>query len=421
MIIGNKMKVWIVRDTEPLPMLTGNGRLMRAGMFSEYFSSMGNDVTWWVSTWLHYEKRFFSKKDEIIKLNDNLTIKMLHPGKAYDKHVSLDRIAYCKRMQKKFEHAIKCEEKPDLIYCSWPLIELSYACVKYGAENHIPTIIDIRDLWPDIFVQPFKGIIKSFVNIAVHTFYGRIVKYTLNNATKVISVIPKGIEFAKKYGRNNENDHVVFLSYKKSQWTDEELKSAEEFWSNLNVSADDYIIVFVGNIGLRIAQLNLIVEAAKKEKDKKTKYVLCGGGPDLDSLKQQTKDCDNIVFAGYRNAPEIAYICSIAKLGLLPYFNTFDFIDHLPNKVGEYFSFGLPLLTTLSGLSKQVVEQNECGAYFDTADKLGCIVEKYKSDNEFYLKHRNNAEKLFKESFDADVVYKNFVIESEALVEGRKQ
>lgn len=409
------MKVWVVRDTEPVPMLTGNGRLMRAGMIAEYFAKAGHDVTWWASTWLHYEKRFYSDKDEVIVLNDNLTIHMLHPGKAYDKHVSLARIRYCKKMQKLFRYAIESEQKPDLIYCSWPLIELAYECVRFGKEHDIPTIIDIRDLWPDIFVQPFPKPLKPFVSFAINMVYGRMVRFTLGNATRVIAVIPKGLEFASKYGRSNDSDHVVFLSYKSSSWPEDEVRKAKEFWFSKGVSEKDFIIVFVGNIGTRIAQIELIVNAARTVKDDNVKFVLCGGGPDLERFISETLDCKNIVFAGYRNAAEIYSICSISKLGLLPYFNTFDFVDHLPNKVGEYFSFGLPLLTTLRGLSRQVVEDNQCGAYFDSPESLNKLIAQYKSNPDAYTAERTNALNLFRESFDADVVYGNLVKEAEEM------
>lgn len=409
------MKVWVVRDTEPVPMLTGNGRLMRAGMIAEYFAKAGHDVTWWASTWLHYEKRFYSDKDEVIALNDNLTIHMLHPGKAYDKHVSLARIRYCKKMQKLFRHAIESEQKPDLIYCSWPLIELAYECVRFGKEHDIPTIIDIRDLWPDIFVQPFPKPLKPIASFAVNMVYGRMVRFALVNATRVIAVIPNCLAFASRYGRSDDSDHVVYLSYKSSSWSEGEVRKAKEFWLSHGIGDKDFIVVYVGNIGTRIAQIELIVNAARKLNDENVKFVFCGGGPDLDRLASETQDCKNIVFAGYRNAVEIFSICAISKLGLLPYLNTSDFVDSLPNKVGEYLSFGLPLLTTLKGLSRQLVEENHCGAYFDSSEDLNRLIARYKSNPSEYATERENALNLFRKSFDADVVYGNLVKEAEEM------
>ena len=38
-----------------------------------------------------------------------------------------------------------------MIYVSYPIIEYAASAVKYGIKNHVPVIVDIRDLWPDIF------------------------------------------------------------------------------------------------------------------------------------------------------------------------------------------------------------------------------------------------------------------------------
>lgn len=76
-------KIWFVSDSEPIPELTGKGRLMRAGKLAQYAAELGNKVTWWSSTWLHYEERFYSNKEEKIDLNANLRLHLLHVKKAY--------------------------------------------------------------------------------------------------------------------------------------------------------------------------------------------------------------------------------------------------------------------------------------------------------------------------------------------------
>ena len=52
-----KLKVWLIKESEALPL--GTGRLMRTGSLAEYLSRKGHDVTWWASTFIHKEKRYF--------------------------------------------------------------------------------------------------------------------------------------------------------------------------------------------------------------------------------------------------------------------------------------------------------------------------------------------------------------------------
>ena len=56
----------------------------------------------------------------------------------------LTEIQYCKNIAREFRKAIEKEEKPDVIHCSWPLIELGYECVKYGRKYNIPVVLDIE-------------------------------------------------------------------------------------------------------------------------------------------------------------------------------------------------------------------------------------------------------------------------------------
>ena len=44
-------------------------------------------------------------------------------------------------------------EFPDLILCAYPAIELSRAGVQFANKIGVPVVVDIRDLWPDIFVE----------------------------------------------------------------------------------------------------------------------------------------------------------------------------------------------------------------------------------------------------------------------------
>ena len=47
----------------------------------------------------------------------------------------------------------KYDLKPDIILTSIPSIELSKVAVKYANKFNIPIVLDIRDLWPDVFFE----------------------------------------------------------------------------------------------------------------------------------------------------------------------------------------------------------------------------------------------------------------------------
>lgn len=403
------MKIWVVNSEEPIPQLTGKGRMLRGGMLADFFSRYNHDIIWWCSTFLHYEKEFFVKKDKNIALKKNLNLKMIHPsfGMYYKKNISLRRILYCKCLANKFKRNVKDEPLPDVIYCAWPHIELAYECVKFGRKNNIPVLIDIRDFWPDNFVQPFSGIKRKIVGNIVEFLYGRQTRYVMKYADTVIGVVPACLDLASKYGRMlKEKDKAVYLSF----YSNNSIENHNvEIDFLKNIKEEDFLIVYFGSIDNRIDQQDVMIKAAKNSNNTNVKFIICGDGEALESCREKTKNLNNIYYPGMLNLSSMSVLAQKASLGILPYKNSDDFIDSLPSKFAEYLSYGLPILTSLSGLSKKMIEENRCGSFYKDEHDLNDIIDFYYYDEELMNNSRLRALELFENEFNAEKVYKNLL------------
>jgi len=71
----------------------------------------------------------------------------------YKKNVSIERIINHHILAYKFSKLAELEVQPDVVLCSYPTIELSLVATKYGKRKNVPVIIDVRDLWPDNFLD----------------------------------------------------------------------------------------------------------------------------------------------------------------------------------------------------------------------------------------------------------------------------
>lgn len=419
------MNIWIVNEGEPLPMLTGNGRMMRGGTLADYFSNeKNNHVTWWFSTFLHYEKRFYINEDKDIDLKDNLLLKLLHVKNAYKKNISIDRILYCRNLANKFKGSIKKVNTPDLIYCSWPLIELSYVCVKFGKEHNIPVIIDIRDLWPDIFIQPLPKIIKPLGKIIINLVYLKKTKFVMQNATQIIGMMPTSLSFSLSYGRlSNENDKTIYLAYKRNEFNINVKNEASSWFLSLNLPKTKLTIVYSGSINNRIDNQNSIQLLADYivKNDLDIKILLCGSGSYVEDLKKIIINNNKVYYLGFLCPSYLDVVLKNSSIGLLTYRNTSDFENSLPTKVGEYLSYGLPILTGLFGLSKELLEKNNAGiGYINDNDFIDKVTLLYNKTSEL-SKMSQNALNLYESTFNADKVYKQFTIDSEAFVKSYKK
>src|SRR5690554_4268813 len=166
---------------------------MRSGTFAKDLAGRGHDVTWWSSTYLHYEKKYVANKFKIINLKDNFRLVLMHSRFGYKKNISLKRIKYSRDLGKIFNKESLKQKTPDIIYTSWPLIDLSYEAVNYANKHNIPVVVDIRDMWPDIFVQPFSKPLKPLIKLVVGLMYKSKTSYVMQNATNIIGVIPNAL------------------------------------------------------------------------------------------------------------------------------------------------------------------------------------------------------------------------------------
>jgi glycosyltransferase involved in cell wall biosynthesis len=231
----------------------------------------------------------------------------------------------------------------------------------------------------------------------------------MKSATAVVGVIPKALDFAELYGRELQpQDHVVHLAYDATPVSDEELKQAEEFWDQQGLKKGQCIVSYIGSIGNRIGDFDTLIEAAEKCTDPSIVFVLCGIGNYLETLKQKTHHLNNVILPGYRNKAELRYLLKISTFGLLAYRNTEDFIDSLPNKFGEYLSQGLIVLTSLKGASRAILERENCGRYYDTAESLLDMLSNINKNPQLKERMAENSLCLFKNEFDASKVYNEF-------------
>jgi hypothetical protein len=146
------VKVWIITVGEPLPVDGKHERLYRSGILCDRMADEGHEVTWWTSSFNHTKRTQRDFDEAEIRLRSNQTI-MLVPEPGYSRSVSLRRIASHALCARRFRSMARAAARPDVILVSYPTIELTRAAVGLGKEFGVPVVVDIRDLWPDIFIH----------------------------------------------------------------------------------------------------------------------------------------------------------------------------------------------------------------------------------------------------------------------------
>jgi len=406
------MLIWLITVGEPLPIDGDNARLYRTGIFSDLLVAKRHKVVWWTSTFDHVRKKQRFSTDREIRLNDHIHLKLLH-SISYKKNISLRRIINHIGIASKFKKQAKTAAIPDIIVCSFPTIELSLAAARYGKENGIPVILDIRDLWPDLFIDFVADRLKPIARLMLFP----MLKSTRNAcrlATAIIGITPEyvnwGLEYAGRPASKLDRDFP--FGYSEMVPSAKSVSRAEDFWRKFGIEKSDKIftICFFGTIGHQF-DLETIIDAAYKLKSNHPsfRFVLCGNGDKLPYYMESAKHAENVIFPGWVGHAEIWTLMRMSSMGLAPYINSENFESNLPNKPIEYLSAGLPIFSCLRGVLANLIATHDCGVTYQNR-KADDVVSKllYLLDNPDRLKKMSeNATNLYKKRFVAETVYSN--------------
>src|ERR1039458_7871780 len=155
------MRVWTICVSEPLPVDEGRQRPMRAGMLVGALATKQHQVTWWTSAFNHSNKRHRTPNSTALTSSEGIRSILLR-GVGYTRNIGVPRLVNHYQVAREFDRLCEAEIKPDLIFCCWPTIELGFAAVHYACRHSVPIVLDVRDLWPDIYADIMPGPLRPF-------------------------------------------------------------------------------------------------------------------------------------------------------------------------------------------------------------------------------------------------------------------
>jgi len=421
------MHIWLITIGEPLPFApVNNNRLHRTGIFANILANNSWDVTWWTSTFDHFRKHHFSDHDEIIQLNNALKIIMLH-GFGYKSNLSLARIRDQRQIAKKFTRLAPNHPRPDIILCSYPPIELGTAAINFGKKYQVPVVLDMRDMWPDIFVDHVPSLLRPIAKIFAAPMFNAASK-ACAGASVITGITEVFVNWGLAKGKKlpTSLDKAFPMGYVSLHPTEDKIKDAESYWDSVGITRDtkDFIICFIGTIG-RQFDLATVISSAREiiNSGRRIKFIFCGTGDRLINFKQSAADLPNILFPGWVDAAKIFVLMRRSAIGLDPLPDRYDFLSTINNKAIEYLSAGLPIISSPDrGVLCELLKVNGCGISYPTgnADALVETIIRLYDDRITLQKFSNNASRLFKEKFTAEKVYKEMMEHLAIIAENSK-
>lgn len=405
------MKVWLIQLGEILPIKLG-ARKMRTALLADELTKRGHSVLWWASAFEHLTKTWVCHSDTEYVLSDKSKIIALK-GIGYKKNVSVQRFIEHKILARKFGKAIFSQPKPDIIIASIPTYDLAYVAAGFAKKNDLPILIDIRDPWPDIFIEHIPSFLRGIAKTLLYREF-MLTKRALMSATAIVSMMEILLNWGLKYAgrRITWKDTVFYLGYKRDTSCNDG-KRIEEMFQRIG---NKFIVSFIGSFAEYHDPSILVQCAAKLQTEKDIHFVLAGDGELMSEIRRRAKPLKNLTLTGWLNQSEINSLLRHSDVGVCTTKHSANFF---PNKAFMYFSADLPVISAFQGEMKEVMEKYKIGMCYppNDLDKLiSCIKELYNNTG-MYKKMSMNVRNVFDDVFDANEIYKRYVDHIERIVQ----
>ena len=400
------MRVWIVTVGEPLPIDAEVNRLHRGGMIAQELIRRGHQVLWWTSTMDHLRKEHRYKAATTVKMPGGLVLRLLH-GVKYSRNISLRRIWNHYQIGRQFYREAARLPSPDVIMSSFPTIDLCVRSTDIGKVFGVPVVLDVRDLWPDIFVNYLPPAVQPIARLATQPLVWSTRK-AFRDCTGIIGISERYLQFGLSYaGRERRPQDAVFpLGYMRPETPPGDLEGAASRLKEMGIDPRKTICWFVGNFGATYDLAPVIESARRIERTHPhVQFVFSGDGDRFTEWSSSTAGLRNTVFTGWLNASGLAYLSGVAKIGLAAY--GVGAPQSLPNKIFEYMAAGLPIVTSLGGECQALLEAHGCGSIYTPGDSASflAVLTPYLEDESLRARRGANALQLFEDRFRADGIY----------------
>ena len=308
------------------------------------------------------------------------------------------------------------------MFVGFPPIEWSLVSICYSFLKSIPIVIDVKDLWPDIFwdkeeINPLKKELIKFLFLP-YRIYSILI-------ASLADYITGPTELIAKYFKNNYQNKFLTKILKNQvpkTFPSPIVPPKEDIGTKLDIIKTDpkecLNIFFIGSL-MSVYDFETIKKSIEIFNKKKIKIQLfiAGRGGSENYIKGIFKYIENVYFLGWINRKEAIDISSNCHLALAPYKNIKNYELNLVNKYIDYMSLGLPILSPLKGFAYELIDKYEIGWNYppkEASTLARIIMDIIDSPNKIKIRSEN-AMRLFRTEYSFEVVYDQLVNKLEQI------
>lgn len=269
--------------------------------------------------------------------------------------------------------------------------------LAYARRKGVPCLLYVIDIWPECLLA--GGITRES---PIFRHYAKVSAKIYRSADRLAVTSPLFVDYISNLV--GEEVEAFYLP-----------QFAEDFFGRDGCTAPDgYIegatnLTFAGNVG-SAQSVDTIIRAASLLPQDDVVFHIVGSGSELDSCKSLAADlgAHNVVFHGRKPLEDMPSYYS-ASDAMLATFSDNPVLGYtLPRKIQSYLASGKPVLGTLVGEARRVIEEAGCGMCCDASDygEFARIISLFlELDGEEKEALGENAQRYYKEHFSKETFF----------------
>lgn len=396
----NKPRVLFINGAIYLP---GEGGYKRTLYLFNMMRGLGYNVTLLTSDFNHYAKKQRDVEKFRKEYPDFNDIAIVHVT-PYLKNISLQRWWSTKVWACEVEKWVKAHiQDYDIVYQCMPDIDTVQRVDKIVHQNGKKLVIDIRDLWPEVFRIILK---KEWLYKLVMCPMKRGADKCYATADELMAVSNEYLQRGLSVNTKAKNRSAVYIG----AVLDKFYSGIEKYASQIEKKEGEVWVTYAGTLGSTY-DLYTLLDAAEVLKAKGHEHIIfkiLGQGPEGESLKRYAKEKDltNVDFVGFVEYEKMAAWLSKSDMTINSIKRRAS--QSIINKVADYFAAGIPCLNgSLCQEMRDLIEDYQAGLNFEpeNVDSLVDAILKIEGDKTKANEYGVNAKRLAREKFDRSVSY----------------
>jgi glycosyltransferase involved in cell wall biosynthesis len=351
-----------------------------------------------------YKGIYFKRKTQ-----GNVGVIRCHVSESYNKNFAGRLWGYFSFMfSSLWAGLFKAKGKFDLAIVTSPPLFVGFSGYVVSRLRGIPLVFEIRDLWPESAVD--TGVLTNKLIIKLAYWFERFIY----KRAKLINVLTPAFRKTLIEKKHIPEQKIIFIPNASDFSLSEELlQTFEPMKFRRDNSLDEkFVITYVGAHGVA-NHLDQILDAAKLLEDTNVEFLLIGEGMEKERLMQKAKDMKllNVRFINSVPKKEVFKYILASDMGasVLKKVDTFKTI--YSNKTFDYMSCKKPILMAIDGVSRELVEDANCGAYVEPENprEYSRIIREYLKSPERLVKEGANGYQYAKKNFDREVLARRYL------------